>query len=174
MQLKSIGSLWNRTREDEILNLTRTVVIGGAGKTKPERITIKEPPMIKTMEHVNMLLDRIVRDENRAIIDKVLKFLQTLDKPDVKGEDKNTFFYSLIIDFRKFVASSDLLADILGDLIGKDAHYVNYECSARQVAELLDAYMFIIGWDRVKALFIQRMRGTKLADVVRADFSPGH
>lgn len=174
MQLRSIGSLWNRTREDEVLNLTRTVTIGGAGKSKPERVTIKEPPMIKTMEHINMLLDRIVRDENRAIIDKVLKFLQTLDKPDAAGDDKNTLLYSLVNDFRKFVASSDLMADILGDLVGKDAHYINYECSARQVAELLDAYMFIIGWDRVKALFIQRMRGTKLADVVKADFSHAH
>lgn len=169
-----IYGLLKRSPEDELLNIEIAVVIGGAGKnpkSKAERITIREPSMSETHEQLELLITRVQElvQGNQESLQKIIQALGAVDVFGDKGasrQDKKeatSMLEGAADHIKKFLVVTNIAAEVLGNIIGKSADFVNHECSPTQVAKLIDAYIYVIGWETIKRVFLARMSTMKAA-----------
>ena len=171
-----MADIFSRSREEKIANITVSVVVGGCGgHSKPERIEVKEMPIVTTKKHLSMAADAIFSNsqEHKVSWGRMLDLFRAMNAPTITEADRCTRTAGFAEDVKKFLGVTDLLAEILADTIGKDVDYINYECSAPQVSRLVSAYITVVGWDYIKEMWagffsMGKGKGGRVDELIKA------
>lgn len=125
---------------DTLLEKGVAVKIGGLNTQPSETIHIKEPVMEVVERQILQVVDTLSRlsDENKAKIDAI----------------QNDFDMGTVKDLARLKPIKDLLEDLLGQVVGKDADYVRQEMSVKQITRVGTLYVRAIGFEEIRDLFL--------------------
>ena len=132
---------FTRTDDEILLNIGVHVRIGGCGKSDTEIVLIKEP----SLGALSRMVERVVKQlkdmssKDTAWVDKVVRQPSSVNAADL------AHFKPLVTFAQSEIAT----------LVGKEEKYVEDEMSAGQVTELIAAWLKVVGFNRIRDLFLQ-------------------
>ena len=107
-------------------------------------------------------IQELVQGEQNALT-RVIQALGAIDifqnKEATKEErqEAQSLLWGAADHIKKFLVVTNIAAEVLGSVVDKTPEFVNYECSAKQVSKLIDAYIYVVGWETIKSAFLSRM-----------------